>query len=150
MSYANEAEFRAAVVAYRALHEVFYRFHKSVRAQAAAGAASATPDLLASNERDYGAMTRDLLPAVGRTFGGPAQFVERLGETLRRLGAHHATSRQTPFDVHLAHQAYIDVDNILEDLLRDRARYPRVFDLAFSGIEDDEERALMRRPPPQS
>ena len=33
MSYATEAEYRAAIVAYRALHDVFYRFHKSVCAE---------------------------------------------------------------------------------------------------------------------
>ena len=30
MPYATEAEYRAALVAYRALHDVFYRFHRSV------------------------------------------------------------------------------------------------------------------------
>jgi hypothetical protein len=137
MSYATEAEYRDALVAYRALHEVFYRFHKSVCAEQHASAATdhrhADKDALAVDERDYDAMVGELLPALARSYAGPRQYLDRLAETLRELGVKHAASRKAPFDALLTHQAYVDVDNILQDLLRERERYPGVFDEAFAG-----------------
>jgi hypothetical protein len=137
MSYATEAEYRDALVAYRALHEVFYRFHKSVCAEQHASAATehrhANTDALAVDERDYDGMVGDLLPALARSYAGPRQYLDRLAETLRELGVKHAASRKAPFDALLTHQAYVDVDNILQDLLRERERYPGVFDEAFTG-----------------
>jgi hypothetical protein len=137
MSYATEAEYRDALVAYRALHEVFYRFHKSVCAEQHASAATdhrhADRDALAVDERDYDGMVGELLPALARSYAGPRQYLDRLAETLRELGVKHAASRKAPFDALLTHQAYVDVDNILQDLLRERERYPGVFDEAFAG-----------------
>ena len=137
MSYATEAEYRAALVAYRALHEVFYRFHKSVCAEQHAPAATdqrhADRDAIAVDERDYGGMVGELLPALARSYAGPRQYLDRLAETLGELGVKHAASRKAPFDALLTHQAYVDVDNILQDLLRERERYPGVFDEAFAG-----------------
>ncbi len=131
MPYATEAEYRAALVAYRALHEVFYRFYKSVRAQhpgAWADQVPGAPDLIAADERDYDAMVRELVPALSRSYAGPVQYVERLAETLRDLGVKHAASPRTAFDAVELHQAYIDIDNIFQDLLREREHYPSVFD----------------------
>jgi hypothetical protein len=144
MSYATEAEYRDALVAYRALHEVFYRFHKSVCPEQHASAATDHPsaatdhrhanrDTLAVDERDYDGMVGELLPALARSYAGPRQYLDRLAETLRELGVKHAASRKAPFDALLTHQAYVDVDNILQDLLRERERYPGVFDEAFAG-----------------
>jgi hypothetical protein len=151
MPYANEAEYRAAVVAYRALHDVFYRFHKGVRAQhAEAGAAGpveqTTSEVLRADERDYGTLTRELLPALAAVYAGPRQFVDRLAETLLELGARHAASRRAPFDSRVTHQAYVDVDNILQDLLRERERYPQAFDDVFSGSDPTAPGALGRWP----
>jgi hypothetical protein len=137
MSYATEAEYRDALVAYRALHEVFYRFHKSVCAPRPASAATdhghANRDALVIDERDYDGMVRELLPALARSYAGPRQYLDRLAETLEELGVKHAASRTAPFDALLTRQAYVDVDNILQDLLRERERYPSVFDEAFAG-----------------
>jgi hypothetical protein len=136
MPYASGAEYRAALVAYRALHEVFYPFYKSVRAQhpgAWAEQLPVAPDLIAADERHCDDMVRELVPAVARSYGGPRQHVERLADTLRELAVKHAASPQTAFDAVLVHQAYIDIDNIFEDLLREREHYPSVFDDAWSG-----------------
>jgi hypothetical protein len=138
MPYATEVEYRAALAAYRALHKVFYRFYASVRAQhpgAWADQLPAVPDVLAADERDYESLVRELVPSVARSYAGPRQYVERLTDTLRELGAKHAASPQTAFDVLELHQAYIDVDKIFEDLLREREHYPSVFDDAFSEGE---------------
>jgi hypothetical protein len=137
MVYATEAEYRAALVAYRALHDVFYRFHKSVRRQQPGPGSEdqrhGALEAIAVNERDYGGMVGELLPALAVSYGGPRQYVDRLADTLRELGVKHAASSQTPFDALLTHQAYVDIDNILQDLLRERERYPGVFDEAFAG-----------------
>ena len=138
MPYATEVEYRAALAAYRALHKVFYRFYASVRAQhpgAWADQLPAAPDVLAADERDYESLVRELVPSVARSYAGPRQHVERLTDTLRELGAKHAASPQTAFDVLELHHAYIDVDKIFEDLLREREHYPSVFDDAFSEGE---------------
>ena len=138
MPYANEAQYRAALAAYRALHKVFYRFYTSVRAQhpgAWADQLPAAPDLLAADERDYEGLVREPVPSIARSYAGPSQYVERLSATLRELGAKHAASPQTAFDALVVHQAYIDVDNIFQDLLRERAHYPGVFDDALSEGE---------------
>ena len=138
MPYATEVEYRAALAAYRALHKVFYRFYASVRAQhpgAWADQLPAAPDVLAADERDYESLVRELVPSVARSYAGPRQYVERLTDTLRELGAKHATSPLTAFDALVIHQAYIDIDNIFQDLLRERAHYPSVFDDAFSEGE---------------
>jgi hypothetical protein len=142
MPYANEAEYRAAVVAYRALHDVFYRFQKSVRDQRPHAGAHVplqrtTADLVAANERDYAAMV-ELLPSLARAYVGPRDFLERLAETLQRLGEKHAASRQAPFDAQITHQAYVDIDNIFQELLSMREHYPLVFEEAFCG--DDAEK----------
>ena len=138
MPYATEVEYRAALAAYRALHKVFYRFSKSVHAQHPGHWADelGAPELIAADERDYNNMVRDLVPALVRTHAGPSQYVERLAETLRDLGVIHAASPQTAFDAVVVHQAYIDIDNILQDLLREREHYPDVFDDAFSEGEN--------------
>jgi hypothetical protein len=137
MAYATEAHYRAALLAYRALHDVFYRFHRGVHAQqhgpAAADERDGALDAIAVNERDYGGMVAELLPALARSYAGPREYMDRLTETLRELGVKHAASPEAPFDPVLTHQAYIDVDNILKDLLRERERYPGVFDEAFDG-----------------
>ena len=136
MPYATEADYRAAIVAYRALHDVFYRFHHSVAAQQPD---APMPDgrhggmaAIAVDEQDYGGMVRELLPALVRSYGGPPQYLDRLVETFGELGEKHAASRKTPFDLHLTYQAYVDIDNILQDLLREREHYPAVFDQAFA------------------
>jgi hypothetical protein len=138
MPYATEVEYRAALAAYRALHKVFYRFYASVRAQhpgAWADQLPAAPDVLAADERDYESLVRELVPSVARSYAGPRQYVERLADTLRELGAKHATSPLTAFDALVMHQAYIDIDNIFQDLLHERAHYPGVFDGAFDEGE---------------
>jgi len=138
MPYATEVEYRAALVAYRALHEVFYRFYKSVHAQHPGAWAEQLPidsDVIAADERHYDDMVRELVPAVARSYGGPRQHVERLADTLRELGVKHAASPQTAFDAVVLHQAYIDIDNIFEDLLREREHYPSVFDDVWTGGE---------------
>ena len=139
MPYATEADYRATILAYRALHDVFYRFHHSVSAQQADPSAADGHHGLAAiavDEQDFGGMVRDLLPALARSYAGPSQYLDRLVETFDELGAMHAASRKTPFDPHVTHQAYIDVDNILQDLLREREHYPSVFDDAFAGAAD--------------
>jgi len=136
MPYATEAEYRAALVAYRALHEVFYRFYKSVRAQHPgpwADQLPGAPDVIAADENDYDGMVNELLPALARSYAGPRQFVERLADTLRELGVKHAASRQIAFDAVAVHQAYIDIDNVFLDLLREREHYPSAFDAVWSG-----------------
>ena len=136
MPYATEAEYRAALVAYRAFHDVFYRFHRSVGAQQAAPTASdqrdGSRDVIAADERDFGAMVGELLPTLAQSYAGPRQYLDRLADTLGELGVKHAASRKAPFDALLTRQAYVDVDNILEDLLRERERYPSVFEEAFA------------------
>ena len=136
MPYATEAEYRAAIVAYRALHDVFYRFHKSVCSEQHTHEMTerrpVTKDAIAANERDYGGMVGDLLPALERSYLGPRQYIDRLTDTLRELGVKHAAASAEPFDRVLTHQAYIDIDNILQDLLRERAQYPSVFDESFA------------------
>jgi hypothetical protein len=140
MAYATEAEYRAALVAYRALHDVFYRFHRSVCAEQhspeTADRRHGTKEAIAENERDYRGMVDELLPALERSYDGPRQYIDRLSETLRELGVKHAAASQEPFDPLLTHQAYIDVDNILEHLLMERERYPGAFDEAFAGRDD--------------
>jgi hypothetical protein len=140
MPYATEAQYRAALVAYRALHDVFYRFHRSVCADQhspeTADRRHGTKEAIAANERDYGGMVDELLPALEQSYTGPRQYIDRLADTLRELGVKHAAASKEPFDPVLTHQAYIDVDNILEDLLKERERYPRVFDEAFAGGDD--------------
>ena len=84
---------------------------------------------MAANEREYGEMVGNLLPALDKSYPGPRQYIDRLTDTLRELGVKHAAaSRETPFDPLLTHQAYIDVDNILQDLLSEREQYPSAFD----------------------
>jgi hypothetical protein len=136
MPYASEAAFRAAVEAYSALHTVFYRFHKAVREQpppatprGSAGSAGG-----AGGVRDYRLLVETLVPALARAYAGPPIFVERLADTMRLLGERH----QNGFDVHLVQQAYVDVDNVLQDLLRERQHYPQAFDDAFSGLRKNE------------
>ena len=137
MPYATESEYRAALVAYRALHDVFYRFHKSICAQQPTPTALdqryGSRDAIAGDERDFGRIVGELLPALAQSYGGPRQYLDRLADTLGELGAKHAASRKSPFDALLTYQAYVDVDNILQDLLRERARYPSVFDEAFAS-----------------
>jgi hypothetical protein len=138
MPYATEAEYRAAVVAYRALHDVFYRFHRSVCGHEPLRAAGgdrhhAARDAITVNEHDFGKMVGELLPALSRSYAGPQQYIDRLAETFRELGVKHAASSEEPFDALLTHQAYVDVDNILQDLLRGREPFPSVFDEAFAG-----------------
>jgi hypothetical protein len=132
--YATEAELRAALTAYRAFHPVFYRFYKSVHHPPVS-----TPDhpdarseSIATAEQDYRKLLVELLPAVARTYQGPRRYVERLDETLMQLGVQHASASQSPFDAELTNQAYVDVDNILESLLCERANFPVAFDEAFS------------------
>lgn len=137
MPYATEAEYRAAIVAYRALHDVFYRFHRSVCAEqhdpATADPRHGTRDAIAMNEHDYGVMVGELLPPLAQAYAGPPEYLDRLAETLQRLGVKHAGASEQPFDAGLTHQAYIDIDNILKDLLREREQYPGAFDEAFGG-----------------
>src|SRR5262245_8108589 len=140
MAYATEAEYRAALVAYRALHDVFYRFHRSVcsgqHGPETADRRHGTKEAIARNEHDYGDMVDTLLPALEHSYAGPRQYIDRLMGSLRELGVKHAAASQEPFDPLLTHQAYIDVDNILEDLLKERERYPHVFDETFAGGDD--------------
>ena len=139
MPYATEAEYRAAIVAYRALHDVFYRFHRSVCAgqhdPAPADSRHDIRDASAVNEHDYGVIVNELLPPLTQAYGGPPEYLERLSETLRQLGGKHAAASEQPFDAVLTHQAYIDIDNILKDLLRERERYPSTFDEAFAWAD---------------
>jgi len=139
MPYATQAEYRAAIVAYRALHDVFYRFHKSVCAgphdPTPADSRHGTRDAIAVNEHDYGVMVSELLPPLTQSYAGPPEYLDRLSETLRQLGVKHASASEQPFDAVLTHQAYIDIDNILKDLLRERERYPSAFDEAFVGAD---------------
>jgi hypothetical protein len=147
MPYASEAEYKAAVVAYRALHDVFYRFQKSVRDQHLSGLPRVLPpsaERLAADERDYASMAGELLPALVAFYAGPPIFVDRLADTLRQLGERHAAAPQTPFEAQLTRQAYIDVDNVLQDLLREREHYPRAFDDAFLGTEPPDANTLTR------
>lgn len=136
MPYATEAEYRAAILAYRALHDVFYRFHRSVCAgQHSPETGEQRLDMkepVAGIEREYGEMVGHLLPALDKSYLGPRQYIDRLTATLRELGMKHAAASAEPFDPVLTHQAYIDIDNILQDLLRERERYPSVFDEAFA------------------
>jgi len=142
MPYATEAEYRAAIVAYRALHDVFYRFHRSV----CAGQHDSTPsdsrhgttNAIAVNEHDYGVMVSELLPPLANSYAGPPEYLDRLSETLRQLGVKHAAASEQAFDAVLTHQAYIDIDNVLKDLLRERERYPSTFDEAFAGTDPRE------------
>ena len=106
MPYATEVEYRAALAAYRSLHKVFYRFHASVRAQhpgAWADQLPAAPEVLAADERDYESLVRELVPSLARSYAGPRQYVERLTETLRELGAKHAAAPLVAFDALEAH-----------------------------------------------
>ena len=139
MPYETEAEYRAAVVAYRALHDVFYRFHRSICAgqhdPTPADSRHATGDAIAVNEHDYGVMVGELLPPLAQSYAGPPEYLDRLAETLRQLGVKHAAASEQPFDAVLTHQVYIDIDNILKDLLRERERYPSTFDEAFGGTD---------------
>ena len=148
MPHTNEAEYRAAVVAYRALHVVFYRFQKSVRDQQPFGALDPHPHstaaLVAADERDHGRMVGELLPSLNAAYRGPRVFVDRLADTLRQLGERHVAARQAPFDVHVTQQAYVDVDNILQDLLREREQYPLAFDEAFAVTEPEGVEGLTR------
>ena len=82
-------------------------------------------------------MAGQLLPDLAAAYAGPRVFVERLADTLRRLGERHVADRDAPFDVQLTHQAYIDIDNILQELLRERQQYPLAFDEAFAGVDRD-------------
>ena len=137
MPYATEAEYRAAIVAYRALHDVFYRFHKSVCAgqHSPEMAQQHDKEPVAATEREYGDMVGHLLPALDKSYLGPRQYIDRLTATLRELGMKHAAASAEPFDPVLTHQAYIDIDNILQDLLREREQYPSVFDEGFAEPE---------------
>jgi hypothetical protein len=121
MSYGTESEYRAALVAYRALHDVFYRFYKRLQS-------IHTPDGIADGRRDLAAMIGTLMPPLSESYLGPPMHVERLAETLQELSAAHAMSKNTTFDDRLAYQAYVDVDNILRELLRHRQQFPATFD----------------------
>src|SRR5262245_38554440 len=133
--YATEAELHAALTAYRAFHPVFYRFYKSAHHPPVStpDRPDAPKESIATAEQDYRNMLVELLPALARTYGGPRCYVERLDETLMQLGVQHASTPQFPFDRELTNQAYVDVDNILESLLCERANFPAAFDEAFSG-----------------
>ena len=135
MPYATEAELHAALTAYRAFHPVFYRFYKLVHQPPVPtpDRPDARTESIATAEQDYRQMLVELLPALARTYGGPRRYVERLDETLMQLGVKHASAPQSPFDRELTDQAYVDVDNILESLLCERATFPAAFDEAFSG-----------------
>ena len=57
MPYTTEADYRATIVAYRALHDLFYRFHHSVSAQQADPSAADGHNGLAAiavDEQDFG------------------------------------------------------------------------------------------------
>ena len=126
MSYGTEADYRAALRAYLALHEVFYRFHKRLNTMPPTG--------IAEGGRELTSMSDTLVPALAARYGGPAIHVARLAETLEALSRSHASSPGAPFDARLAYQAYVDVDNILLDLLRSRAEYTSAFDEETVGI----------------
>jgi hypothetical protein len=148
MAYRDEAQYRAALEAYLALHDVFYRFHARVRAQHAFlgdrnAALPVDPDAIAEDERDYALMAADLVPALARVYADTSPYVERLAKTLEELGAQHGGLRTRPFDARLTHQAYVDIDNVLEDLLCHREMYPHAFDEVYSGSAPE---ALTRRP----
>jgi len=121
MSYGTEAEYRTALVAYRALHDVFYRFYKHMQSTVASSE-------VADGRRDLAAMVGTLLPPLAESYQGPPVHVERLAETLQELLVAHAASKNTKFDDRLAYQAYVDVDNVLRELLRHRQQYPATFD----------------------
>jgi hypothetical protein len=149
MPYADEAQYRTALEAYLALHEVFYRFYGSVRAQHSVlgdrnAALPFDREATAANERDHARMSADLVPALARACGNMDSYVERLARTLDEIGATHAAFPLRPFDARLADQAYVDIDNVLHDLLRHREIYPRAFDEVYSGAPPQ---ALTRRPP---
>ena len=127
MSYGTEADYRAALVDYLALHEAFYRFHKRVN--------TAPPAGIAECERDCRAMVQSLAPAVATSYRGPRIHVERLAETLKALEAAHASTPAASFDVRLTNQAYVDVDNMLQDLLRHREQYTAAFDDVMAGLD---------------
>ena len=138
MAYATEADYRAALKAYRAFHEVFYRFYRIVRVHPPdPDDPRAVVEVIATTEQDHRRMLVELLPALARTYGGPRHYMERLGDTLLTLGGQHVLSPQAPFDADLTHQAYIDVDNILESLLSEREDYPAAFDDAFADNGTD-------------
>jgi hypothetical protein len=80
-------------------------------------------------------MVGHLLPALDKSYLGPRQYIDRLTATLQELGMKHAAASAEPFDPVLTHQAYIDIDNILQDLLRQREQYPSVFDEGFAEPE---------------
>jgi hypothetical protein len=139
VAYATEADYRAALKAYRAFHEVFYRFYKIVRVHppvATPDSPRAVPEAIVTIELDHRKMVVELLPALARTYGGPRHYVERLGETLLKLGTEHASSPWALFDAELTHQAYIDVDNILESLLSEREKHPTAFDDVFADNDN--------------
>ena len=149
MPYRDEAQDRAALEAYVALHDVFYRFHASVRVQHSrlgdrSAALPSDRDAIAADERDYALMTADLVPALARVYAQTSRYVERLAKTLDELGTHHAALQTARYDARLTNQAYVDVDNILQDLLCHRELYPRAFDEVYSGATPE---ALTRRPP---
>ena len=120
MSYGTESEYRAALEAYRALHDVFYRFYKRLQ--------TASPESVAAGRHDLATMIGTLMPNVAESYQGPRMHVERLAETLQELSAAHASTRNTSFDDRLAYQAYVDIDNMLRELLRNRQHYPATFD----------------------
>ena len=122
MSYGTESEYRAALVAYRALHDAFYRFYKRLQST------THTSDGVADARRDLAAMIGTLMPPLSESYQGPPMHVARLAETLQELSAAHAASKNTTFDDRLAYQAYVDVDNILRELLRHRHQFPATFD----------------------
>ena len=90
MPYATETQYRAALVAYRALHEVFYRFHRSVCAQQPAPTASdqhrGSRDAIAADERDFGGMVGELLPALAQLVRRSAAVSRPACGYLRRAG----------------------------------------------------------------
>src|SRR3954470_24190446 len=104
MPYGTEADYRAALRASLALHEVFYRFHKRLNATPPTG--------IAEGGRELASIIDTLVPALAARYGGPHIHVARLAETLESLSRSHALSPAAPFDARLAYQAYVDVDNI--------------------------------------
>jgi len=150
MPYADEAQYRTALEAYLALHEVFYRFYGSIRAQHSVlgdrnAALPFDREAIAANERDLAVMAADLVPALARACGDTGRYVQRLARTLEEIGAAHAALALGTFDGRLTDQAYVDVDNVLHDLLRHREMYPRAFDEVYAGAPPE---ALTRRSPP--
>ena len=73
---------------------------------------------------NYGEMVGHLLPALDQSYLGPRQYHRPAHGDAPR--ARHEARRlvREPFDPVLTHQAYIDMDNILQDLLREREQYP--------------------------